>query len=115
VVGDDIPLTKGFAQEGAIPETALGLAVLAMTISASASASFVLWYIAARPTIHVGVMNLLADWFGSFVNGEIRTYFSSHWLWSPVKDLGTPKVRPDTTTTILPRRHDVSTSRFGCG
>jgi hypothetical protein len=69
----------------------LSLAIVAVTVSTSASASFILWYIAACTAIGIGVMNLFACWFTSFVNGVIRTHFSCHWSWSPVKDFRNTK------------------------
>ena len=79
LVGDDLPLTEGFAQEGASEKTPLGFAIVAVTVSTRPSASFILWYIATCATITVSVVNLFVRWFVSFVDGIIGAYFSCHW------------------------------------
>jgi hypothetical protein len=94
LVGDDLPLTKGFAQEGASETVPLSLAILAVAVSPSTGTPFVLGYIATCFAIRIGVVNLFGQWFVGFIDGVIRTHCSCHWSWSPVKDLGTPKVRP---------------------
>lgn len=71
----------------------LTLAIVAVAIASGTGASLMLWNIAASTTLVVGVMYLFVSWFGGFVHGVIRTNFS-HGLGSPVRDLGTPKVRP---------------------
>jgi hypothetical protein len=71
----------------------LRLAIVAVTVSPRAGTPLVLGYIAPSAALIVGVMYLLVGWFLGFIDGVIRTD-SSHWSWPPVKDLGTPKVRP---------------------
>jgi hypothetical protein len=74
-VGDDLPLTKGFAQEGAGEEMSLRLAIVAMTVSTSALPPFVLGYIASSAALIVGVVNLLVFGFVGFVDRVVRTDF----------------------------------------
>jgi hypothetical protein len=74
-VGDDFPLTKGFAQEGASAEMSLRLAIIAVTVSTSARTPLILRYITASAALIVGVVNLLVFGFVGFVDRVIRTDF----------------------------------------
>jgi hypothetical protein len=80
-------------QEGVSGKMSLVLAILAVAVSAFAKATLILWYVATSAAITVGVINLFTFGLLAFVNGMIWTD-SGHFLGSPLKDLGTPKVRP---------------------
>jgi hypothetical protein len=74
-VGDDFPLTKGFAQEGASEKMSLRLAIVAVTVSTGARTPLILWYIASSTALIVGVVNLLGCGFLGFVDRVVRTNF----------------------------------------
>jgi hypothetical protein len=74
-VGNDFPLTEGFAQEGASEETPLGLAILAVAVPTSARTPLILRYITPSTALIVGVVNLLVCGFFGFVDRVIRTDF----------------------------------------
>jgi hypothetical protein len=74
-VGDDFPLTKGFAQEGAGEKMSLSLAIVAVTVSASAGTPLVLGYIASSAALIIGVVNLLVFGFVGFVDRVVGTDF----------------------------------------
>lgn len=93
MVGDDLSATKGFAsmgrpryngklrcaKEGARKQMTLLVAVLAVPVAALAVTSLALWYIAARTTLIIVVINALVGRFLGLINGVILGDFR-HWF-----------------------------------
>lgn len=80
-MGNDISLTEGFAQEGQSKKMMLGFAIVAVAVTTSARESLMLWYVATRATVGIGVMDLFGGWFLGFVNGVVGVYSSCHLSW----------------------------------
>jgi hypothetical protein len=79
---------------------------VAKPVIARSLTTLILWNIASRRTSTIVVMNAVRGRFVYFVDGIKRSDLW-HWSWSPVKDLGTPKVRPGETIA-----HSFSSSRY---